>query len=241
MAEKLRWFYEQVRNKGPWDFKRRSPWFEDFGNVHYGVVGSALGLPAELLLRGAGRAQQEAGTSRPKWGNWYDTSGKITVTRNEGGETIVTRTSFGDDPKDQNLIKLGIAFYDKIHPMFETVDPNPLYGKTDLPIWLFETLHGALDKIVPSQSSLGKIMFQTYFPGEPVFENGELKIPWTTTSPVESLKGLIDTPSSMQQNDRVGSVDWGDTDADWDWSDYWLDDPNFDDPDDMDDGSIFFP
>jgi RHS repeat-associated protein len=61
----VRWFYNQVRNKGPWDYKQQGPEYQNFGNFNYGATGRALGLSEGLLLREAGRAQQAAGTSRP--------------------------------------------------------------------------------------------------------------------------------------------------------------------------------
>ena len=95
------WFKNQVRNHGPWDYKQRGKQYEDFGNFHFGVVGRAFGFPSNILLREAGRAQMEAGTSRPGWGEpgprfWpFGGSG-----------------SFGDDPADQDMINEGIVFYD---------------------------------------------------------------------------------------------------------------------------------
>jgi hypothetical protein len=35
----MTWFYHQVRNRGPWDFKQKHPEWENFGNFHYGAVG----------------------------------------------------------------------------------------------------------------------------------------------------------------------------------------------------------
>ncbi|EJL6980142.1 polymorphic toxin type 44 domain-containing protein [Vibrio cholerae] len=85
------WFYEQVRNKGPWDYKQSGP-FENFGNFHYGAVGYAGGIPEEVLLRAAGCAQMKAGTSADSWGScWSD-------------------QPFGDDPNDQRYIALGIEY-----------------------------------------------------------------------------------------------------------------------------------
>ncbi|UKA23400.1 polymorphic toxin type 44 domain-containing protein [Photobacterium damselae subsp. damselae] len=57
------WFYEQVRNKGPWDFKQQAGNFENFGNFHYGVAGFAGGIPENILLRSAGCAKMKAVTS----------------------------------------------------------------------------------------------------------------------------------------------------------------------------------
>jgi hypothetical protein len=87
------WFYEQVRNKGPWDFKKNgNRQFENFGNFHYGAVGYAGGIPETVLLRAAGFAQSRAGTHDEKWGDWYSSE------------------PFGDDPKDQEWIKKGIEY-----------------------------------------------------------------------------------------------------------------------------------
>jgi RHS repeat-associated protein len=96
------WLYGQVRNKGPWDYKQitslndfgtRNPSpYGDFGNFNFGATGSAAGLPLQELLRGAGWAQQQAGTSQPNWGNPWGNS------------------PYGDDPHDQAMIGLGISY-----------------------------------------------------------------------------------------------------------------------------------
>ena len=54
----LSWFYNQVKNKGPWDYKQRGSEYEDFGNFNYGATGAAAGIPDQILLRAAGWAQQ---------------------------------------------------------------------------------------------------------------------------------------------------------------------------------------
>ncbi|MFY1666189.1 hypothetical protein [Pseudomonas sp. Pseu.R1] len=58
-----RWFYEQVRNGGPWDFKQQGAEYQDFGNFHYGAVGTAAGFSSlyfsELqVLPSSGRVQR---------------------------------------------------------------------------------------------------------------------------------------------------------------------------------------
>ncbi|WP_310793426.1 polymorphic toxin type 44 domain-containing protein [Enterobacter sp. R1(2018)] len=51
------WFYYQVRNHGPWDYKnQRGRKYAAFGNFNYGAVGAAAGIPDQILLRGAGAA-----------------------------------------------------------------------------------------------------------------------------------------------------------------------------------------
>lgn len=59
------WFYQMVRNHGPWDFKQGRAQYANFGNFHFGAVGAAAGIPDGVLLQGAGAAQILAGTSNP--------------------------------------------------------------------------------------------------------------------------------------------------------------------------------
>jgi hypothetical protein len=87
------WFYQQVRNKGPWDYKQQGSQYQVAGNFNFGAAGAALGVPDQVLLRGAGWAQQRAGTSDPAFG------GPL------GG------APYGDDPADQANIKAGIQYF----------------------------------------------------------------------------------------------------------------------------------
>jgi len=86
------WFYLKVRNKGDWDFKQGQSQYESFGNFHYGAVGTAAGIPAEVLLRAAGAAQRVAGTTSENFNNWWSES------------------PYGDDPVDQVWITAGIEY-----------------------------------------------------------------------------------------------------------------------------------
>ncbi|ORJ52107.1 type IV secretion protein Rhs [Kluyvera intermedia] len=86
------WFYQKVRNKGPWDYKQFDPYWAAFGNFIFGATGYAAGIPAEILLMGTGWAQSRARTSRPEWGTWYKDA------------------PYGDDPQDQYWIKEGIKY-----------------------------------------------------------------------------------------------------------------------------------
>lgn len=85
-AVDLGWFYQQVRNKGTWDYKQNGRGYENFGNYNFGYTGTRQGIPGEVLLEGAGMAQLAAGTS--SWdfimSNW-------------------------DDPNDQEQIRRGIS------------------------------------------------------------------------------------------------------------------------------------
>lgn len=91
------WFYNKVRNGGPWDYKKGQPQYENFGNFHYGAVGTAAGIPEEVLLRAAGAAQMRAGTSEESFGYFW------------------TDAPYGDDPVDQVWIKAGIDYAKSKH------------------------------------------------------------------------------------------------------------------------------
>jgi hypothetical protein len=87
-----RWFYNQVRNKGPMDYKQQGPLYQDFGNFNYGATGAAFGFRDNLLQRAAGAANQIADPSRQDLGSPY------------GGPP------YGDDPNDQTQIINGMEF-----------------------------------------------------------------------------------------------------------------------------------
>lgn len=87
------WFYQMVRNGGPWDYKQGKRQYANFGNFHYGAVGAAAGISDGVLLRGAGVAQILAGTSNPTEFAQYHSG-----------------DSYGDDPVDQSWIRAGIDY-----------------------------------------------------------------------------------------------------------------------------------
>lgn len=88
----LLWFYNQVKNKGPWDFKQMGPQYAEYGNFHYGATGIAIGITEQVLLRAAGWAQTRAGTTLNSFGHWLKDA------------------PYGDDPDDQMHIRNGINF-----------------------------------------------------------------------------------------------------------------------------------
>jgi RHS repeat-associated protein len=92
-------FYNLVRNHGAWDYKQQNSYpqqYDDAGNFNYGATGAAAGLSTQLLLRAAGYAQIEAGTSTSAWRGLLGPFGT---------------PPYGDDPADQAEIKAGIAYY----------------------------------------------------------------------------------------------------------------------------------
>ncbi|MGC5700781.1 hypothetical protein J4P02_11345 [Pseudomonas sp. NFXW11] len=86
------WFYKQVRNKGPWDYKQQGAQFQEFGNFNYGAVGAAAGISEQVLLRAAGAAQSLAGTSKEEFQKFW------------------AEAPYGDDPVDQVWVKAGIDY-----------------------------------------------------------------------------------------------------------------------------------
>jgi uncharacterized protein RhaS with RHS repeats len=91
-----RQWYNAVRNKGKWDYKQQDPKYQNFGNYNFGLTSRAVGIPGGIPNRGAGWAQQKAGTSLLEWGSPYDIPPSI----------------FGDDPEDQYWINEGIKDYE---------------------------------------------------------------------------------------------------------------------------------
>jgi hypothetical protein len=86
------WFYNQVRNKGPWDYKQLGVQYQDFGNFNFGATGYAFGFPDFILYRGAGWANQKADPTRKNLGSPW------------GGYP------YGDDYRDQEQIRRGIKY-----------------------------------------------------------------------------------------------------------------------------------
>lgn len=86
------WCYSQVRNSGPCDYKKGRPEYENFGNFHYGAVGTAAGFSKGTLLRAAGVALHLAGASEDtSWIGWFS-------------------PPYGDDEVDQYWISEGIEY-----------------------------------------------------------------------------------------------------------------------------------
>jgi hypothetical protein len=130
-------FKNMVKNKGEWDLKNnmntiyglanhfkgsettftfqgKNMTAQDMGNHHFGAVGKAYGMFSEkFMLQQAGAAQIGAGTSRPEWQQYTETTSTITPL---SGATTTTRTMlppYGDDPRDQEWINAGFDYYDE--------------------------------------------------------------------------------------------------------------------------------
>jgi RHS repeat-associated protein len=128
-------FYNKVRNKGKYDikndknsifglannkeykatkfsFRSKSYSSSDLGNFQFGVLSKASPslsfLSEEGILKQAGSAQIEAGTSRPEWQIYKS----ITVYHSITPTTMnVMQPPYCDDPRDQEMIIEGFRFF----------------------------------------------------------------------------------------------------------------------------------
>ena len=104
---KLSYFISQVKTYGPIDLKNLPDWpqgcyiyegeirkTDDLGNMLFGYVGKLFGYDDDFLCFGAGVYQVLSGTSSKEFLNSY---------------------SFGDDPRDTEMIRKGIAIYKRYH------------------------------------------------------------------------------------------------------------------------------
>ena len=91
----ITWFL-LVKNKGHWDYKQQDSIYEDFGNFNYGATGTAMGIPPDILLRGAGWASIKADPNRRRiYGTPFGDK------------------PYGDDPRDAFWIIQGINYANK--------------------------------------------------------------------------------------------------------------------------------
>ena len=104
VIEVYKYFIKKVKTNGDWDLKRKTKWKlksrhyfifrgekyfrnDALGNIHFGYTGAVLFSKA-ILCAGAGVYQIKSGTS-----SWKYT------------------TTWGDDPYDNYMIKLGYDYY----------------------------------------------------------------------------------------------------------------------------------
>jgi len=102
------WFYNQVKDKGPWDYKYRDAAinegkrskYEPFGNFNYGAVGAAAGFTEGQLLRLAMHYQTDKTYAAG------EDPGLLRSILGTGG-----LAPYGDEPADQDQIRSGINYY----------------------------------------------------------------------------------------------------------------------------------
>jgi RHS repeat-associated protein len=130
-------FRNLVKNKGEWDLKNNMKTIygvanhfkggetqftfegknytaQDLGNYHYGATGDAVWAFSEnFLLQKAGEAQIAAGTSKPEWQKYKTWTEEIII--EHGMRSTITHRvplpPYGDDPRDQEMIKQGFKYY----------------------------------------------------------------------------------------------------------------------------------
>ena len=104
------WFFNQVKDKAPWDYKYRDPAinegkrskYEPFGNFNYGAAGAAAGFSEGQLLRMAGYFQTDKTYAEG------ENPGKVGSILGVGG-----RAPYGDEPGDYEQIRSGINYYQR--------------------------------------------------------------------------------------------------------------------------------
>jgi len=106
-------FDKGKENKTQFSFEGAKYTAEELGNINYGATGKAWNFfmfNEDFLLQKAGEAQVAAGTSLPEWQ-------KFTIRRvpMERGfmDMKIPAAPYGDDPRDQDMIKRGFKYFDQ--------------------------------------------------------------------------------------------------------------------------------
>lgn len=139
-------FYNAVKTGGDWDYKSDEENFtryygnnpidlvegdaiarDHFGNIHFGFIGRAASFDRELLLMGAGGYQalsdsglmEEPSRLPQVW----------STIENRGPEELFKEwsSSYFDDPRDQDAIRMGMDLYDRYGEDFTDEEFLQLY------------------------------------------------------------------------------------------------------------------
>jgi RHS repeat-associated protein len=91
----ISWWYVMVKtSQGPWDYKYQDgqprPEYDAFGNFNFGATGCAIGIPLNILERGAGWFKSARG-----FGHWW------------------WRFPYGDQPDKQDEVANGYKYCQK--------------------------------------------------------------------------------------------------------------------------------
>ena len=122
-------FIELVKSFGEWDYKNTiSLRLENFGNFHFGVVGAAFmskfTLPVPISVSPGARSfvpvpfPKDIGNEVLLMG-----AGLVHILDTRGGEGIPFLIApYGDDPKDQAWIRLGMRFLPRVECCYGATD-----------------------------------------------------------------------------------------------------------------------
>jgi hypothetical protein len=108
------WFLERLAPGGEMDYKNGpgNIIYEDFGNFNYGAVALAFGVREQAVLRAAGLVQILVNTYNLLKKN--KTEEFIEYTRGHGLD-FLGREPYGDQEKDQEMIKQGFRYYKEVY------------------------------------------------------------------------------------------------------------------------------
>jgi hypothetical protein len=88
------WLGQVCCDNSPWNYKALGGQYDDLGNFNFGATGAALGIPDNLLLRGAGMAK------------WWKRSPDP-----DGNPLFGPYPQYGNALKKQQMILEGIRYF----------------------------------------------------------------------------------------------------------------------------------
>lgn len=118
MGERLTWFWAQTQTGGEWDYKKYGMQYEPFGNVHFGIIGKAIGFSDDFLLRGAG-AYQQLNKARKQWSAAHEIDPNKKAKAQQDADAYISEGHFwdlgpsahGDHSRDQEAIVQGLRYF----------------------------------------------------------------------------------------------------------------------------------
>ncbi|WP_162179639.1 polymorphic toxin type 44 domain-containing protein [Solidesulfovibrio alcoholivorans] len=103
------WFVEMVMPKGAWDYKRKDPEYENFGNFNFGATAKAFGFQEKWALQAAGIVQIYQHKSVVDYHDKEYCKALLDFKEAFQG------APYGDEKKDQEMIKLGFRYYEDVY------------------------------------------------------------------------------------------------------------------------------
>jgi hypothetical protein len=108
------WFIERLAPGGEMDYKHGpgNRIYEDFGNFNYGAVALGFGLSEEVALRAAGLVQVLVNSYNMMTKRNAEDTGSYVKSH---GLDFVGEAPYGDQTKDQEMIKQGFRYYREVY------------------------------------------------------------------------------------------------------------------------------